>query len=212
MMSLPSPPSATSSPPLPSMTSLPAPPQNVSLSMPPKTRSAFGVPLYTDCPLIPDGSTVLIWRYWIVPSGLRSSSLFSSQLAWSGRRRPSRAGERANPAGVAVQVGQLELAVGGGERVGLQRVRAVGVALDQLGERVALELGAQVHAGRAGQVVQPVAVLQLLQLRLEDVVEGAAQQAAVQVGQLGEAADPQVDVVETGGGDAGCRCSPRRRC
>ena len=108
----------------------------------------------------------------------------------------------AKPAGVPSRCGQLELAVGRGERVGLQRVRAVGVALDHLGERVALELGAQVHAGRAGQVVQPVAVLQVLQLRLEDVVERAAQQAAEQVGDLGEAADPQVDVVEPGGGHA----------
>ena len=99
-------------------------------------------------------------------------------------------------------VAELELAVGGRERVGLQRVRAVGVALDHLGERVALELGAQVHAGRAGQVVEPVTVLQVLQLRLEDVVEGAAQQAAEQVGHLGEATDPQVDVVEAGGGHA----------
>ena len=77
-------------------------------------------------------------------------------------------------------------------------VCAVGVAHDQLGERVALELGAQVHARRAGQVVEPVAVLQVLQLALEDVVERAAEQAAEQVGVLGEAADPQVDVVEAG--------------
>ena len=103
---------------------------------------------------------------------------------------PAGAGER--------QVAELELAVGGGERVGLQRVGAVGVALDQLGERVALELGAQVHAGRAGQVVEPVAVLQVLQLVLEHVVERGAQQATEQVGDLGETADPQVDVVETG--------------
>ena len=92
--------------------------------------------------------------------------------------------------------GQLELAVGRGECVGLQRVGAVGVALDDLRERVALELGAQVHAGRAGQVVEPVAVLELLQLRLEDVVEAGAQQATEQVGHLGEATDPEVDVVQ----------------
>ena len=102
----------------------------------------------------------------------------------------------------AVEVGQLELAVGRRERVGLERVGAVGVALDQLGERVALELGAQVHARRAGQVVEPVAVLQLLELRLEDVVERAAQQAAEEVGDLGEAADPEVDLVQAGVGDA----------
>ncbi len=99
-------------------------------------------------------------------------------------------------------VAELELAVGRGERVRLERVRAVGVALDHLGERVALELGAQVHARRAVQVVEPVAVLQLLHLVLEDVVERGAEQAAEQVGDLGEAADPEVDVVEAGGGHA----------
>ncbi len=49
------------------------------MSTPPKIRSTPGVPLYTDCPLIPDGSTLLTCRYWIVPSGLRRSSAFSSQ-------------------------------------------------------------------------------------------------------------------------------------
>ena len=79
--------------------------------------------------------------------------------------------------------------------VGLERVR-VGVAHAQLGERVALELGAQVHARRAGEVVEPVAVLQVGELVLEHVVERRAEQATEQVGDLGEAADPQVDVVD----------------
>ena len=61
------------------MTSLPVPPQKVSLSLPPYIRSTPADPWYTDCPLMPDGSTLLTWRYWIVPSGLRSSSLLSSQ-------------------------------------------------------------------------------------------------------------------------------------
>ena len=52
--------------------------------------------------------------------------------------------------------------------------------------------------GRAGQVVEPVAVLQIGELVLEHVVERRAEQAAERVGDLGEAADPQVDVVETG--------------
>ena len=102
----------------------------------------------------------------------------------------------------AFEVGQLELAVGRRECVGLERVGVVGVALDQLGERVALELGAQVHARRAGQVVEPVAVLQLLELGLEHVVERAAQEAAEEVRDLGEAADPQVDLVQAGDRDA----------
>ncbi len=52
------------------------------------------------------------------------------------------------------------------------------------------------------QVVEPVAVLQLLELGLEHVVERAAQEAAEEVRDLREAADPQVDLVETGVGDA----------
>ena len=102
----------------------------------------------------------------------------------------------------AVEIGELELAVGRREGVGLERVGAVGVALDELGERVALELGAQVQARGAGQVVEPVAVLQLLELVLEDVVERRAQEAAEEVGDLGEAADPEVDLVQAGVGDA----------
>ena len=147
---------------------------------------------------MPAGSTVLTRRYWIVPSGLRSSSWFSSQSAWSGRRRRSRRVTR--EAGGRRRRGwpswNLQSAVANASAFSV--FVPVGVALDQLGERVALELGAQVHARRAGEVVEPVAVLQVLQLRLEDVVEGRAEQAAEQVGDLGETADPQVDVVEAG--------------
>ena len=98
---------------------------------------------------------------------------------------------------LAGEVAELELAVGRGKGVGLH-ARRRRVAHDQLGERVALELGPQVHAGRAVEVVQPVVVLQLGQLQLEDVVERRAQQTTEQVGHLGQAADPQVDIVETG--------------
>ena len=99
------------------------------------------------------------------------------------------------------QVGDVEDEVRPGERVGRQALD-VGVAHDQLGERVALELRQQVHAGGAGQVVEPVAVLQVLHLLLEDVVERRAEQAAERLLLLGEAADPQVDVVDAGRGDA----------
>ena len=114
---------------------------------------------------MPDGSTLLQVRYWIVPSGLREQ-----QLALVAVRSASSSADREEPKlrrsrrAVPARLAELELAVGGGERVGLQRVRAVRVALDHLGERVALELGAQVHARRARQVVEPVAVLQVLQL------------------------------------------------
>ena len=52
------------------------------------------------------------------------------------------------------------------------RQRQVGVCHEQLGERVLLERDEQVLALRAGQVVEAVTVLQVLQLHLEDGVEG----------------------------------------
>ena len=68
---------------------------------------------------------------------------------------------------------------------------------------------AQVHAGRAVEVVQAVGVLELGELQLEHVVKRAAEQASEEVGVLGEAADPQVDIVESGDVDrAGvCPCA-----
>ena len=96
----------------------------------------------------------------------------------------------------------LEEVVTGLDRVlgriedGTRDVLGAGVVDDHLGERVALDLRAPVQAFDARQVIEPVAVLQVLELRLEDEVEGRAEQAAEQVLLLGEAADPQVDVVE----------------
>ena len=81
-------------------------------------------------------------------------------------------------------------------------MRRVGVGHHQFGERVVLQLGEEVGSREAGQVVEPVAVLQGLELGLEHEVEGRAEQAAERHRLLGEAADPEVDVVETGGGDA----------
>ena len=52
------------------------------------------------------------------------------------------------------------------------------------------------------QVVEPVAVLQGLELGLEHEVEGGAEEAAELDDPLGEAADPEVDVVDAGGGQA----------
>src|SRR5262249_16703671 len=49
------------------------------------------------------------------------------------------------------------------------------------------------------QVVEAVAVLQVLELLLEHVVERRSEQTTVRVRTLGEAADPEVDVVETAG-------------
>ena len=75
----------------------------------------------------------------------------------------------------------------------------VGVAAGELGERVAFELEPQVEAVGALQVVEAVAVLQAFELLLEHEVEGRAEQAAEDRLALGEAADPEVDVVEAAG-------------
>ena len=74
----------------------------------------------------------------------------------------------------------------------------VGVRHDHLGERVVLELGEEVEPRGAIQVVEPVAVLQILELGLEHEVEGRAEHAAERHLLLGQAADPQVDIVEAG--------------
>ena len=72
--------------------------------------------------------------------------------------------------------------------------------MDQLGERVALELGEQVQPRRTRQVVEPVTELEVLHLLLEHVVERGAEQATEDHPLLGEPTDPQVDVVDARGG------------
>ena len=83
------------------------------------------------------------------------------------------------------------------EYIGRQMLR-VGVEHHQLGERIVLELGAEVQARRARQVVEAVAVLEGFELVLEHEVEGRAQQAAERHLLFGKAADPEVDVVDAG--------------
>ena len=77
-------------------------------------------------------------------------------------------------------------------------VAQIGVALDQGREGVGFELVEQVHALRTAEVVEAVAVLEVLHLRLEDEVEGVAQHPAEFHFLLGEAADPEIDVVQAG--------------
>ena len=76
------------------------------------------------------------------------------------------------------------------------QMAGVGVEADHLGEGVVLHFGQQMQPVEPLQVVEPVAVLQLLQLDLEDEVEGRAQHAAERHDLFGEAADPEIDVVE----------------
>ena len=85
-----------------------------------------------------------------------------------------------------------------GRQVGRVQVTEIGIAHDQVGERVGLEQVEQVHALGTAQVVEPVAILQVLHLVFEDEVEGGAQHAAELHDLLGQTADPQVDIVETG--------------
>ena len=80
----------------------------------------------------------------------------------------------------------------------------VGVEHHQFGERVVLQLDAEVEPGSPRQVVEAVGVLQRLHLGLEDEVEARAEQAAEGHLFLGQAADPEVDGVNAGGGHAVC--------
>ena len=77
------------------------------------------------------------------------------------------------------------------------QMRGVGVEHHQFGERVIFELGEEVKTRQAAQVVEPVAVLQVLELRLEHKVEGRAEQTAERHLLLGEPADPEVDMAST---------------
>src|SRR5205814_1661182 len=74
------------------------------------------------------------------------------------------------------------------------------VALGQLGERVAFQREPEVQTVRTLQVVEAIAVLQLLQLMLEDEIEGRPEQTAEHGGFLSHTARPEVDVVDTAGG------------
>src|SRR5207244_5499046 len=73
------------------------------------------------------------------------------------------------------------------------------VTSGQLGEGGALELLPEVDTVRAVQVVEPIAVLKVFQLLLEDDVERRPQQTAEHVRLLSHSTGPVVDVVETAG-------------
>ena len=209
-MSLPSPPRATSAPSPPSMMSLAlATPEGVVVSATPDAvsdrASGAGVAL-----ALIDGLGVDARRHGRVGHPVPDSSVghpqqllvlvaFRGPVVLHGARTGDELAGAAHGCRGPGDVLQVELAVRCGERIGLE-VLGVGVAHDQLGERVALKLGTQVHARGAGQVVEPVAVLEVGQLLLEHVVERAAEQASEEVGALGQAADPQVDVIDTGDG------------
>ena len=76
------------------------------------------------------------------------------------------------------------------------QITQVGVAHDDVGERICLEEVEQVHALRTTEVIEPVAVLQVLHLIFEDEVEGRAELAAELHQLLSQTADPHVDGVD----------------
>src|SRR5205823_1677438 len=77
----------------------------------------------------------------------------------------------------------------------IHAAREVGVAADQLRERVAFELEPEVQAVRALQVVEAIAVLQILELLLEHEVERRPEEPAEDRLALRHAAGPEVHVV-----------------
>ena len=76
------------------------------------------------------------------------------------------------------------------------QMAGVGVEADHLGEGVVLHFGEQMQAVEALQVVEAVAVLQLFELDFEHEIEGRAEHAAERHDLFGQAADPEVDVLE----------------
>ena len=72
----------------------------------------------------------------------------------------------------------------------------VRIEADHLGEGVVLHFGEQMQPVEPLQVVEAVAVLQLFELDFEHEVEGRAQHAAERHDLFGQAADPEVDIVE----------------
>ncbi|GJE17085.1 hypothetical protein AIGOOFII_1797 [Methylobacterium marchantiae] len=79
----------------------------------------------------------------------------------------------------------------------------VGVAHHQIGEGVRFEIVEKVQPLRPAQVVETVAVLEMLHLVFEDEIEGRAQHPAEFVQLFGQAADPEIDRVEAAQAAAG---------
>jgi hypothetical protein len=78
----------------------------------------------------------------------------------------------------------------------------IGVELHQLGEGIPLELGAEVQPRGARQIVEAIAVLQILELCLEYEIERRTEKAAERHLLLGETANPEIDGVDAGRGHA----------
>ena len=73
----------------------------------------------------------------------------------------------------------------------------IGAAHGKRRERVALQLAEQVNVGRASHVIETIAVLQIFHLDFEDVVMGRTEITAERHAFLGQAAVPEVDILQT---------------
>ena len=75
-------------------------------------------------------------------------------------------------------------------------MRRIGIAHDHRGEGVVLHFAEQMQAVEALQIIEAIAVLQLFHLHFEHKVEGRAEHAAERHDRFGQAADPEIDIVE----------------
>ena len=83
-------------------------------------------------------------------------------------------------------------------KMGRVEVAEIGIAHHQVGERIGLQQIQQVHAlGTAQDNRSRIAVLEVLHLVFENIVERRAELAAEFVDFLGKAADPQIDMVQS---------------
>ena len=102
----------------------------------------------------------------------------------------------------AANAAGLEVVGGAGEDVARQ-VNCRGVARHDVAEGLLLQLGEHVQAGGAGEVVQPVVVLQMQHLCAEHVGEAGAEHAAEGLQLFCQASDPEVHVLQAPEGAAG---------
>ena len=103
---------------------------------------------------------------------------------------------------VAVQIveltGRVDFEDEAGRREHVRgQVRRVGIAHDHGGEGVVFHLAEQVQTVEALQIVEAITTLQPLHLRFEDEVERRSEHAAERHDLLGQAADPEIDILES---------------
>ena len=78
-----------------------------------------------------------------------------------------------------------------------------GVAHHDVAEGLLLQLGEHIQAGRAGEVVEAVVVLQMQHLRAEDVGKAGAEHAAKGLELLRQASNPEIHILQASEGPTG---------